>query len=154
MASEGRAGSSPHEIVARQDQICIKCRGKCFRGGRIWWDPRTSQVWHVVCPPVVQIAASVYESPPVGPDLWKRYCKEIADMVAGKNTERKVTAEDRKAYEASGFPGMLHSVVSRTRCTGQEAVEIVRSWIDSLKAPVDEEKFRKVNEKLKAVVHA
>jgi hypothetical protein len=73
-------------------------------------------------------------------------------MMIGGNTERKVIDEDRKAYEVGGFPAMLRSVRDRTRCTGGQAIEIVRAWLDSLKAPVDESKFQTVNAKLKKAV--
>ena len=150
MASEGRTGDSPHEIVGRRDGVCIKCRGKTFRGARVWWDPITAHVWHVECPPVAAIAAEGFRSPPVSTDLWKRYCKEIADVFAGGNTERKVLEEDRKAYDAGGFGAMLSSLMMRTRCTGGEAVEIVRTWVDTLKAPAQDGKLEAANEKLKA----
>ena len=152
MASPNKTGSSKHEIVCRFDQVCWKCRGKCLAGSRIWWDKATSLVEHVTCPPVVPVAEEVYRPPPVPPELWKRYCKEIADMMIGSDTARKVVDEDRKAFEAEGAAGMIRSIISRTRCHGGEAVEIARRWIDSIKAPVDEANFQAANQKLKMVM--
>jgi hypothetical protein len=151
MASPQKTGSTRHEIVLRHDQTCIKCRGKVLQGSRAWWDKATSLIEHVDCPPVTPIADGTYKAPPVTPDLWKRYCREIADVLTGKNSERKVIEEDRKAFETGGFPAMISSVVNRSRCTGHDAIEIVRNWIDSLKAPVDEAKFQEANHKLKVV---
>lgn len=151
MASPSKTGSQQHEIVARHDGICWKCRGKCLEGSRIVWDKATSRIEHVSCPPVVEIAAEAYRPPPVTPDLWRRYCKEISDMMIGGNTERRVVEEDRKAYEAGGFAAMLRSVMERTRCSGEKAVEIVREWLDTLKAPIDEAKLQAMNAKMKEV---
>lgn len=152
MASPNKTGSSKHEIVARFDQVCWKCRGKCFEGSRIWWDKATSLVEHVTCPPVLPVAEEAYRPPPVSPDLWKRYCKELADMMAGKNTARVVVDEYREAFKRGGAGALLASIINRTRCTGQEAVEIGRRWIDELKKPVDEDALLKANERLKAGV--
>lgn len=154
MASPAKTGSRTHEIVARHDQICIKCRGKCFEGSRVWWDGNTSQVWHVVCPPVTPVVQEAYRPPPLSPDLWKRYCKELSDAMTGTNTVRAVIEADREAYKRDGPGGLLGSIIQRTRCSGTEAVEIARKWIDELRRPVDETAFQKANEKLRERVTA
>lgn len=92
MASPTKTGGSTHEIVARFDQVCWKCRGKCREGSRIRWDKSTSLVEHVECPPIFTPAEDVYRPPPVGPDLWKAYCQAIAEIT-------KDTAEEKKAKE-------------------------------------------------------
>lgn len=146
MASPAKTGSNRHEIVGRHDGVCQKCRGRTIAGSRIWWDKDTGFVEHVACPPVVEIAPQVYTAPPVSPDRWKAFCKQIQEAMTGKNTARAVIDEDRCCYETDGVGGVLRSVINRTRCTGAEAVEIVRRWFDSLRAPVDEEKFQRVNQ--------
>lgn len=99
---------------------------------------------HVACPPIVEIAPRVYTAPPVTPDRWKELCKQIVDASAGGNSAREVVSEDVEAEACGGVVGMVRSVMDRTRCTGQEAVEIVRRWKDKSRV-VDEEKFQKVN---------
>lgn len=146
MASPAKTGSSKHEIVARHDGYCCLCRGKTIKGSRIWWDKDSGLVHHVECPPVVEVAADVYRGVPVTPDRWREFCQQIRDMISGGVCTRQVVDEDRKAFETEGASGMIRSIIGRTRCTGAEAVEIARSWIDSLRAPVDEEKFQRLNQ--------
>lgn len=146
MASPNKTGSTKYEIVARRDGYCVLCRGRTLKGGRVWWDQGNGTVHHVECPPVVEIAGDAYAAPPVTPDRWKQFCQQIQAAMSGKSTVRAVTEEDRQTTD--GEVGIVRNVIARTRCTGAEAIEIVRRWIDSLKAPVDEEKFQRVNRAL------
>lgn len=148
MASPNKTGSQKYEIVARKDGYCCLCRGRTIKGGRIWWDADSGQVHHVECPPVVTLAGDTYGRVAVTPSRWKEFCQQIQKAMSGTTNVKAVVDEDRKAYEVEGAVGMLRSIVSRTRCTGGEAVEIARKWIDSLKAPVDEEKLQKLNRSL------
>lgn len=130
MASPSKSGSQKHEIVARHDGYCCLCRGKTFAGARIWWDGSTGLVHHVECPPATPLAEEVYRPPPVTPGRWKELCKQIVDAMTGGDSVREVTSVDVEAEACGAFGGMLVSVLKRTRCTGHEAVEIVRRWKD------------------------
>lgn len=148
MASPNKTGSNKYEIVARRDGYCCLCRGRTIKGGRIWWDQSNGTVHHVECPPVVEIAKDAFTGTPVTPDRWKAFCKQIVDVMSGENTIREVISEDVEA-EACGAPGgMLVNVMKRTRCTGQDAIEIVRRYKDKQRV-VDEEKFQKLNESIR-----
>jgi hypothetical protein len=127
MASPGKADGTRHEIVLRADQVCINCRGKCLRGSRAWWDKATSQVWHVVCPPIAPIAAESYRQPPVSAPDWKRWCQEVAAVFADSKKAKKV--EDEKQYEVvcnvcgmewSGYTNLEGSrhLAMQNRCGG------------------------------------
>jgi len=148
MASPSKTGSGWHEIVGRHDATCRKCRGRTLRGSRIWWDKDTGAIEHVACPPVVDLAPRAYEAPPVTPDRWKELCRQIQEASTGMSSLRMVLDEDRKAYEADGAAGIIRSIIARTRCSGGEAIEIARKWIDSLRKPVDEEQLQKANRAL------
>lgn len=148
MASPSKTGSQKHEIVARLDGYCVLCRGRTYKGSRIWWDGASGQVHHVVCPPVVQVAANAYQSPPVTPDRWKELCKQICDAVSGGDSRREVIGVDVEAEACGAHGGMLFSVLSRTRCTGHEAIEIVRRYKDR-ERKYDEEKFQRLNQSLR-----
>lgn len=102
-------------------------------------------MWHVVCPPVVDVAPQAYEAPPVTASRWKELCQQVQQATSGMSGLKHVIDEDRKALETEGHGGMIRSIINRTRCTGYEAIEIVRKWIDTLKEPVDEDKFQRVN---------
>lgn len=133
-----------YEILAKFDGYCIKCRGKILAGSGATWDAGILE--HLVCPPVATISRATYQAPPLEPARWKELCKKVQEQMTGKNSSRVVVDEDRKAYETDGPSGMLRSIMDRCRCSGGEAVEIARNWIDSLRKPVDEEKFQRVNQ--------
>lgn len=148
MASPNKSGSTKYEIVARRDGYCVLCRGRTHKGSRIWWDQGNGTVHHVECPPVVTLAGDAYSATPVTPDRWKHFCKQIIDAMSGENTIREVISEDVEA-EACGAPGgMLVNVMKRTRCSGHEAIEIVRKWKDGQRV-VDEGKFQKLNQSIR-----
>ena len=148
MASPNKTGSTKYEIVARKDGYCILCRGRTIKGGRIWWDQSNGTVHHVTCPPVVEIAGDAYKAPAVTPDRWKDFCRQIIEAMSGENTIREVISEDVEAEACGAFGGILGNVMKRTRCTGQEAIEIVRRWKDKQRV-VDEEKFQKLNQTIR-----
>lgn len=144
MGSERR--SERYEIVAKFDGYCTKCRGKVLAGSGVAYNANSKLLEHLVCPPVAPIARQAFHGVPVTPARWKELCQQMQENVMGVSGLRMVLDEDRKAYEAEGALGMIRSVLGRTRCTGPEAVEIVREWIDSLRKPVDEERFQRVNQ--------
>lgn len=132
------------DIVAKFDALCVKCRSKVFAGSGATWDG--SVITHIVCPTVTPIARACYQAAVISSTRWKELCEEAKGKLTGVSTLKVVIEEDREAYKTHGLMGMLQSVMSRTRVQGTQAVEIVREWLDTLKAPIDEEKFQKVNQ--------
>lgn len=144
MGSHNGKDGDWHEIVLKFDGFCIECRGKVFAGSGGAY--KSGLVKHLVCPPTSPLVRGTYQGVPVSPARWLELCQQVQDSSAGMSSLRMVLTDDRKAYEADGPLGMIRSILGRTRCSGDEAVEIVREWIDTLRVPVDEEKFQKVNQ--------